>query len=33
MFDLNVFNFFGINTRNGKVLPSLIVRWEFPFLG
>ena len=30
MFDFNVLKFFGINTRTGKVLHPLLVRWEFP---
>jgi len=30
MLDFNVIKFFGINTRSGKVLCPLPVRWEFP---
>jgi len=30
MLDFNVIKFFGINTRIGKVLCPLLVRWEFP---
>jgi len=30
--DFNVLKFFGINTRSGKVLSPLLVRWEFPSL-
>jgi len=30
MLDFNVIKFFGINTRSGKVLRPLPVRWEFP---
>ena len=30
MLDFNVINFFGINTRTGKVLRPLPLRWEFP---
>jgi len=30
MLDFNVIKFFGINTRTGKVLHPLFVRWEFP---
>ena len=30
MLDFNVIKFFGINTRTGKVLHHLPVRWEFP---
>ena len=33
MLDFNVINFFGINTRTGKVLRPLPVRWEFPSPG
>jgi len=33
MLDFNVIKFFGINTRTGKVLRPLPVRWEFPSLG
>jgi len=33
MFDFNVFKFFGINTRTGKVLRPLPVKWEFPSPG
>jgi len=33
MFDFNVLKFFGINTRTGKVLRPLPVRWEFPSPG
>jgi len=33
MFDFNVLKFFGINTRTGKVLRHLPVRWEFPSPG
>jgi len=33
MLDFNVINFFGINTRRGKVLRPLPVRWEFPSPG
>jgi len=33
MLDFNVINFFGINTRNGKILCPLTVRCEFPSLG
>jgi len=29
MFDFKVFKFFGINTRSGKVLSHIPVRWEF----
>jgi len=29
MLDFNVIKFFGINTRTGKVLRPLVVRWEF----
>ena len=29
MLDFNVIKFFGINTRSGKVLHPLPVRWEF----
>ena len=29
MFDFNVLKFFGINTRTGKVLRPLPVRWQF----
>jgi len=31
--DFNVLKFFGINTRSGKVLSPLPVRWEFPSPG
>jgi len=30
MFDFNVLKFFYINTRSGKTLHLLPVRWEFP---
>jgi len=30
MFDFNVLKSFGINTRTGKILRPLPVRWEFP---
>jgi len=30
MLDFNMIKFFGINTRTGKVLHTLPVRWEFP---
>jgi len=30
MLDFNVIKFFGINTRTGKVLCPLPIRWEFP---
>ena len=30
MFNFNVLKFFDINTRSGKVLHPLPVRWEFP---
>jgi len=30
MLDFNVIKFFGINTRTGKVLRPLPIRWEFP---
>jgi len=33
MLDFNVIKFFGINTRSGKVLHPLSVRWEFPSPG
>jgi len=33
MLDFNVINFFGINTRIGKVLRPLPIRWEFPSPG
>ena len=33
MFDFNVLKVFGINTRTGKVLRPLPVRWEFPSPG
>ena len=33
MLDFNVIKFFSINTRTGKVLHPLPVRWEFPSLG
>jgi len=33
MLDFNVIKFFGINTRSGKVLCPLPVRWEFLSLG
>ena len=33
MLDFNVIKFFGINTRSGKILRSLPVRWEFPSPG
>ena len=33
MFDFNVLKFFGINTRTGKVIRPLLVRWEFPSPG
>jgi len=33
MLNFNVIKFFGINTRSGKVLRPLLVRWEFPSLG
>ena len=33
MLDFNVIKFFGINTRTGKVLCPLPVRWEFPSPG
>jgi len=33
MLDCNVIKFFGINTRSGKVLYPLLVRWEFPSPG
>jgi len=33
MFDFNVLKFFDINTRTGKVLRPLLVRWEFPSPG
>jgi len=33
MLDFNVIKFFGINTRSGKVLRPLHVRWEFPSPG
>jgi len=29
MLDFKVIKFFGINTRSGKVLRPLLVRWEF----
>jgi len=32
MLDFNMIKFFGINTRTGKVLHPLSVRWEFPSL-
>jgi len=33
MMDFSVIMFFGINTRTGKVLRPLTVRWEFPSPG
>jgi len=33
ILDFNVIKFFGINTRTGKVLRPLPVRWEFPSPG
>ena len=33
MLDFNMLNFFCINTRTGKVLRPLRVRWEFPSPG
>ena len=33
MLDCNVIKFFGINTRTGKVLRPLPIRWEFPSPG
>jgi len=33
MLDFNVIKFFGINTRIGKVLRPLPIRWEFPSPG
>jgi len=33
MLDFNVIKFFGINTRSGKALRPLPVRWEFPSPG
>jgi len=33
MLDFNVIKFFGINTRTGKVLRPLLVRWKFPSPG
>jgi len=30
ILDFNIIKFFGINTRSGKVLRPLPVRWEFP---
>jgi len=33
MLDFHVIKFFSINTRTGKVLRPLLVRWEFPSLG
>jgi len=33
MLDFNVIKFFGINTRTGKVLRHLSVRWKFPSSG
>ena len=33
MLDFNVIKFFCINTRIGKVLRPLLIRWEFPSLG
>jgi len=33
MLDFNVIKFFGINTRTGKFLHPLLVRWEFPSPG
>jgi len=33
MLDFNVIKFFDINTRSGKVLRPLPVRWEFPSPG
>jgi len=33
MLDFNVIKFFCINTRTGKVLRPLPVRWEFPSPG
>ena len=33
MLDFNVIKCLGINTRTGKVLPPLPVRWEFPSSG
>jgi len=33
MMDFSVIKFFGINTRTGKVLRPLLVRWEFPSPG
>ena len=33
MFNFNVLKFFGINTRTGKVLRPLPIRWEFPSPG
>jgi len=32
MLDFNVIKFFGVNTRTGKVLRPLLVRWKFPSL-
>ena len=33
MLDFNMIKFFGINTRTGKVLHPLPIRWEFPSPG
>jgi len=33
MMNYSVIKFFGINTRTGKVLRPLPVRWEFPSPG
>ena len=33
MLDFNVIKFFGINTRIGKILCPLPIRWEFPSPG
>jgi len=33
MLDFNVIIFFGINTRSGKILCPLSIRWEFPSPG
>jgi len=33
MLDFNVIKFFGIKTRNGKVLCPLPIRWKFPSSG
>ena len=33
MMDFSIIKFFGINTRTGKVLRPLPIRWEFPSPG